>query len=81
VPVQAQIILNPVTDPTIASSTNANPDGTYAIWAPAGHYDVRVLRNGWISQVERRQITAGATDRLDFTLLPSGGCNESAGGL
>ncbi|MEO3748794.1 S8 family serine peptidase [Plantactinospora sp. B5E13] len=59
----------------------ADGQGRYAYWVPAGTYQVVVSRDGWTPLVRRQTVSAGFTLTYDVTLEPSSPCAARLGGI
>ncbi|MEE6262916.1 S8 family serine peptidase [Plantactinospora sonchi] len=62
-------------------STQADGQGHYAYWLPAGTYQVVVSRDGWLPTVKRQTVSAGFTLTYDVMLTPSSPCPTRPGGI
>ncbi|MFI7604368.1 S8 family serine peptidase [Micromonospora sp. NPDC049366] len=62
-------------------TVQADSQGRYVHWLPAGTYQTVVSRDGWTATVKRRTVEAGITLTYDVTLQPATSCGSRVGGI
>ncbi|WP_157562697.1 S8 family serine peptidase [Micromonospora chokoriensis] len=62
-------------------TVQADAQGHYVSWLPAGTYQALVSRDGWTASAKRQTVSAGFTLTYDVTLDPASPCGARLGGI